>query len=189
MKTSAGYTPLSTANRHDEMVLIALRRIIRAIDLHSRLLVQRHGVTGPQLVVLREIAACLDGIFAGQLADRVCLSKGTVTGILDRLEKRRLVTRRRGDDRRQVRINVTPAGKRLLKTAPSPLQEQFIEKFTALPTVEQDEIISCLQRVVAMMDAADIDAGALLATGPLPDNASSPENASSTQSPMASKKK
>jgi hypothetical protein len=34
-----------------EQILISLRRIIRAVDLHSRLLLQQHGLTGPQLAI------------------------------------------------------------------------------------------------------------------------------------------
>ena len=45
-------------------VMSALRRIIRAIDLHSRALVQRFGLTGPQLTVLKELLA--EGTEAGQ---------------------------------------------------------------------------------------------------------------------------
>ncbi|WP_218188142.1 hypothetical protein [Desulfosarcina cetonica] len=35
-------------------VLIALRRLIRAIDLHSRYLSKHFGLTGPQLIILRD---------------------------------------------------------------------------------------------------------------------------------------
>lgn len=149
----------------EEQVLVALRRIIRAIDLHSRLLVQQHGITGPQLIVLREIAA-MGLISAGDLAGRVSLSKGTVSGILERLEKRGLVVRQRShDDRRLVLIRATDQGTAMLQSAPSPLQDQFVRKFSALQDWEQSLILSSVQRIVAMMQAEDIDASAVLATG------------------------
>lgn len=146
---------------------MALRRIIRAIDLHSRLLVQRHGITGPQLIVLREIAAA-GLISAGDLTQRVSLSKGTVSGILERLEKRGLVVRQRGDeDRRQVLVKTTNECAEILASAPSLLQEQFVRKFTSLQDWEQSQILSSLQRVVSMMEAEEIEAGAVLTTGPI----------------------
>ena len=43
---------------HDEIkdeVVVALRRIARAIDLHSRHLAQEFGLTGPQAVLLKEL--------------------------------------------------------------------------------------------------------------------------------------
>ena len=39
----------------EDEIVAALRRIIRAIDLHSRSLVQRFGLTGAQLLVLKEL--------------------------------------------------------------------------------------------------------------------------------------
>ena len=39
----------------EEQVIAALRRITRAIDLHSRLLLQTNGLTIPQLVALQAI--------------------------------------------------------------------------------------------------------------------------------------
>ena len=156
---------------------MALRRIIRAIDLHSRLLVQQHGITGPQLIVLREIAAT-GSISAGDLAKRVSLSKGTVSGILERLEKRGLVVRQRSsDDRRQVHIQATDQGIAMLGSAPSPLQDQFVRKFSKLQDWEQSLILSSVQRIVCMMEAEDIDASAVLTTGPISAGAALDEQA------------
>ena len=75
-------------------VMAALRRIIRAIDLHSRSLVQRYGLTGPQLVVLKELVDASPRTVS-ELAAAVNLSQATVTGILDRLERKDMVIRRR----------------------------------------------------------------------------------------------
>ena len=40
--------------KHDE-VLVALRQIIRAIDMHSRRLIKEAGLTSPQLLLLKGI--------------------------------------------------------------------------------------------------------------------------------------
>ena len=73
-------------------VVAALRRIIRAIDLHSRSLVQRFGLTGPQLVVLKELIERSPRPVS-ELAAAVNLSQATVTGILDRLERKDMIAR------------------------------------------------------------------------------------------------
>ena len=39
-----------------DRALAAIRRIIRAIDIHSRALMKSHGLTGPQLALLNELA-------------------------------------------------------------------------------------------------------------------------------------
>lgn len=38
-----------------DAVIIALRRVIRALDLHSRTLVESHGLTGPQALILKAL--------------------------------------------------------------------------------------------------------------------------------------
>lgn len=138
---------------------------MRAIDLHSHQLVQLLGVTGPQLIVLQELARG-DGTPVGTLAKAVALSPATVTGIVSRLEKRGLVQRRDDEeDRRRVLVEVTPTARELLATAPPPMQESFIREFERLEDWERGQILSNLQRVVAMMEATELDAAPILATG------------------------
>jgi len=148
-------------------VMSALRRIIRAIDLHSRALVQRFGLTGPQLVVLKQL---LDEAPrpVNELASSVNLSQATVTGILDRLEKKQMVVRVRSDiDRRKVLVSPTEIAEAALAGAPPLLQEHFTTSFVRLPDWQQNQILSSLQRIVALMEAGDVEAGPILTTGPL----------------------
>ncbi|MBI9083993.1 MAG: MarR family transcriptional regulator [Desulfobacterales bacterium] len=150
-----------------QLVLVSLRKIIQSIDLHSRFLVKQYGLTGPQLVVLQEIAKAGEAPI-GKIAKACSLSQATVTGVLERLEKRRLVARQRSDmDRRQVLVKTTEAGDRLLKDAPPPMQEHFVEHFNQLQDWEQAMILSALQRLVAMMDAGRLQAAPFLTTGPI----------------------
>src|SRR5690606_33271932 len=94
------------------------------------------------------------------------LSQATITTILDRLEKRELIQRTRGStDKRRVYARLTEAGSALLEKAPTPLQEEFIERFSELNDWEQSLILSSLQRVAAMMNAGDIDASPVLDLG------------------------
>ena len=149
------------------MVVVALRRIIRAIDLRSRVLVTRYGLTGPQLTVLKELSSH-DGVIVGQLTRAIHLSQATVTGILDRLAKRKLIRRQRSDqDKRRVQVWLTEAGKQMLIDAPPLLQEEFTDEFGKLEDWEQSQILSALQRVVSMMEAKHIDATPILTTGPV----------------------
>ena len=75
-------------------VLISLRRIVRAIELQSRQLVRSHGLTGPQILILKTLMQSSETT-VGQLAEQVSLSKPTVTDILNRLEKYGMVQRLR----------------------------------------------------------------------------------------------
>lgn len=152
---------------YHETILRSLRRITRAIDLYSRSLASRYQLTGPQLVCLRHLASTGD-CTPGLLAREVALSPATVTGILDRLERRGLVQRDRDSiDRRKVIIRATDEGRRLAGRAPLPLHESFARKLAALPTREQEEINRVLEQIVQMMEAGDIDAAPLITAGPL----------------------
>lgn len=154
----------STVNNY-EQVLVALRRVIRATDLHSKRLSKHAGLTGPQLLIMRTIRD-LGEVTIGTIAEQVSLSQATVTTILDRLEHRKLVYRVRStQDKRKVHAHLTEEGADILSRAPQPLQEEFIEKFQSLQEWEQTMIISSLQRVANMMDADKIDASPVLDVG------------------------
>jgi len=151
----------------EDDIVAAIRRIIRAIDLQSRRLFERHALTGPQLAVLREVDR-LEAPSTGSLARAVHLSQPTVTGVLNRLEKRKLVRRVRSeDDRRSVVISLTKAGAKLLREVPSQLQDRFRDELERLDAWERHALLSALQRIASMMDAEALDAAPILETGPV----------------------
>lgn len=132
-------------------VLMLLREIIRATDLHSKRLAKATGLTTPQIVVLQAIRD-LGEVTAGAISSRVSLSQATVSAILDRLESRGLIERYRSTmDRRVVHSRLTRAGRRALLKAPPLLQERFLRKFASLAPAEQQRIIDALGAVAEMM--------------------------------------
>jgi DNA-binding MarR family transcriptional regulator len=138
-----------------EQVLTALRRINRAGDLHSHTLVQKQGVTTPQLVIMRELSRVTE-MSAGELARRATLGQATVTGILDRLEARGWIVRSRcSRDKRRVLVRLTLTGSEVLDRAPAPMQRRFITAFERLPDWEQTQILASLQKVAALMETVD----------------------------------
>jgi len=152
----------------EERILSAMRRIIRAIDLHSRELVRVHRITGPQLVTLRAIAA-QGSISVSALARAVNLSQPTVTGILVRLEREGFIRRERSaHDRRTVVSVITPRGLEVIRRMPPLLQDRFLQELERLSDWEQTAILSALQRIASMMDADALPAEPVLATEPLP---------------------
>ncbi|HBF47942.1 MarR family winged helix-turn-helix transcriptional regulator [Shewanella frigidimarina] len=148
-----------------EQLLISLRRVIRAIDIHSRQLNKLSGLTGPQLMVIQKIDQ-LDAPLAKQIAQEINLSAATVTTIIDRLENRGMVIRKRSEtDKRKVHLSLSDAGKTLLNSAPKPLQEHFIMRYQNLEEWEQSQLLSAVERIATMMDANEIDAAPVLYVG------------------------
>jgi len=147
--------------KHQEL-LIALRKVIRAIYLHSRHLNKTSGLTSPQLLIMQEIDK-KSGVNSSKIAKNVNLSAATVTNILDRLENKDLILRvRNTQDKRKVGLFLTENGKTLLLNAPQPLQDHFIENYTNLAEWEQSQLLSSMERIAVMMDANEIDAAPLL---------------------------
>lgn len=157
--------PMQKEGDFSEEVLIALRKIIHATDLHSKQTAKHSGLTIPQIVVLKTVRE-LGEVTTRQISRRVSLSQATVTSVLDRLEKNGLVQRYRSmQDRRIVHTKLTRKGGAALRTAPRLLQERFLDRFERLPARQQKEFVTTLNRIADMMGVSDLDAAPLLAVG------------------------
>jgi DNA-binding MarR family transcriptional regulator len=156
---------LASTTRFDLRVVQSLRRIIRAVDLHSRKLLAQHDITGPQLVCLLSVEEH-ERMTPSAIARHVHLSSSTVIGILDRLQAKGLVQRERDlKDRRLVQVALTEQGKALVTSAPSPLQDTLADAMNDLPVSEKATIAESLDRIVEMMEVRHIDAAPILETG------------------------
>lgn len=149
----------------EDRIVASLRRIMRAVDLHSRQLRQECGLTGPQLVTLQELERG-GATSAAALARAVHLSTPTMAGILARLERDGLVRRRRSEeDRRSLSVEITAKAATVLSDSPSLLQDTFRLQLGELEEWERHQLLSSLQRIAGMMDAEELDAAPHLATG------------------------
>lgn len=157
MQTNTPPSMMSQGEPVGESILRSLRRISRAVELHSRQLARTYSLTAPQLVCLRHL---VNGpCSSGELARAASLSPATISGILDRLESRELVTRvRKKPDKRKVMVALTDAGAAIVRAAPLPLQERFARRLAELTADEQDQIDTTLRRIVHMMEAQELDA-------------------------------
>ena len=146
-------------------LLIALRRITRAIDLHSKQLHKSSGLTTSQLLVIAAIVK-LENPTPTSIAREILLSQGTVTNLIDRMEKRGLVKRIKSDsDGRSVLITVTDEGLRRHDESPDLLQDNFLAELRKLESWEQRLLLSSVERIASMMDAEKIDASPILTSG------------------------
>jgi DNA-binding MarR family transcriptional regulator len=153
------------SNKRCKELLILLRKITQAVDLHSKYLNKNFGLTGPQLVILQELSN--GEMTVSELARRISLSQGTVTDIIHRLENKELIIKRRGNrDRRRVLIALSEKCQDLLALAPPPLQETFMNYFSQIEEWEQLMILSSMNRIVKMMSAESIDASSVHVSGP-----------------------
>lgn len=148
-------------------VLVALRRVIRATDLHSKQLNRTVGLTAPQLLLL-QTSDKQGELTIGEIARSMSLSQATVTTIVDRLEARGLLKRQKSSvDKRKVYVTITEEGKKLIKDAPTALHTELVRRFGNLEGWQQSMILASLQHLASLMDAENLDASPVLDVGEL----------------------
>ncbi len=139
-------------------IMQSLRRIFKAIHNYSSEVSDKFGVTGPQLWALNTIFND-EGLPLGELGKKMYLGPSTITGLVDRLEKRGYVARDRDhEDRRVVKLLLTPKGKRLIKRAPDPIQGKMIYGLRGLNRVQLRSIYDSIQKLVEIMEAQNVKA-------------------------------
>jgi DNA-binding MarR family transcriptional regulator len=87
--------------------------LVHALDVTSRRMLHDLGVTGPQRLVIRVVGQKPD-ITPGEVARMLGLHPSTLTGVLARLARQRLIDRLPDrEDRRRIHLRLTTAGRRV----------------------------------------------------------------------------
>ena len=95
-------------------VWIALNRALHAIDKPLRAQVEAHGLTVKSFAVL-EVLLHKGPLPIGEIGERVLLTSGSMTYVIDQLEERGLLVRRPSETDGRVQIvALTDAGKALI---------------------------------------------------------------------------
>jgi DNA-binding MarR family transcriptional regulator len=139
-------------------------RLLWAIDhglqQRSKRMTALLGVTGPQRLVIRVLGR-FPGLSAGRLAEVLHLHPSTLTGILDRLERKGLLTRRTDpEDRRRVVLGLTAVGRRLDVDSRGTI-ESLVTEALAERSPRQ---VQAAREVLAAV-AAGLDSGPIRPTG------------------------
>ena len=157
-----------------QQLLIALRRINKATDRGAKRLAKDTGLTTPQLLVMQVIGDSIS-MTVSEVAAEINLTQATTTSIVNGLERKELIEKRRDtSDKRRVIVSATSRGRKLIEDAPKSLQDLLQRRFEALEDWERSSIVASLQRLAALMDAEEIDAAPFLHQGAIEysDNAS-----------------
>jgi DNA-binding MarR family transcriptional regulator len=103
----------------------AFLELLRTTDMLSRGLVRvlkSEDVSPTQYNVLRILRGSPEGLPCGEIASRMITRDPDVTRLLDRLEKRELISRcRETKDRRTVMVRIAPEGLKLLARLDEPI--------------------------------------------------------------------
>jgi DNA-binding MarR family transcriptional regulator len=131
----------------DNRFIQGIARVRKAMRCEFEARAAGLDITATQFQVLRRLWEG-DGILTSTLTRDIASDGGTITGLLDRLEAKGLIRRERGtEDRRAVRVYLTPAGGKLerpLMEIVSAINERALEGFTP---EERSRLIGELERI------------------------------------------
>lgn len=84
-----------------------------------------------------------------QLADYLKLDKSSITGLVDRAERRGFVVRQVApDDRRGFRVKLTPAGRELVQTAGAAIEREIAAVAAAIDEAERAQLAALAARIL-----------------------------------------
>ncbi|MEM1024205.1 MAG: MarR family transcriptional regulator [Myxococcota bacterium] len=134
---------------------LRLLRATRAIEVRvrERLRVE-HGATLPRFDVLATLARAEEGLILSELSERLMVSNGNLTGIVDRLEADGLIDRRRRNgDRRTSFVSLSEEGQAVFERMAAE-HERWIDELLADVEAEEAERLSTrLDGLLAQVEA------------------------------------
>lgn len=110
-------------------------------------LAKKAQLTGPQLTVVKMLESVGD-LSLSDLSERIRAQNSTVTGIIDRMEREGLVTRRRSKaDRRVIHIALTKRGEALARQIPVEPMDIFRRALQTLSPTEARDLTRILTKL------------------------------------------
>nr|WP_319569484.1 MarR family transcriptional regulator [uncultured Draconibacterium sp.] len=145
-------------------ILIKIRKIVRSVDIESKKIQKEHGVSIPQVLCLNFLRESNNyQTTQGELRKFLSLNPSTVSGIINRLEKKGYLARLpKTGDKRVVNIALTSSGDQLLSAMPSLLHEQLSEKLLQLSDNELEVVEAGLNMLVKILDIEKVEASPLI---------------------------
>lgn len=111
-------TSATSPNPAQQQALATVRELVRAYQAfasYSETFVRQYDLTPAQFDVVATLGNT-QGLSMGEIGDRTLITKGTLTGVVDRLEKKGLVNREiPPENRRSVIVSLTAEGDELFK--------------------------------------------------------------------------
>ena len=142
---SPGTSPL------EDQIFVALLRASDSLASQADQLMKANGLTSTQYNVLRILrGAGPEGLPCNTIAERMISRDPDMTRLLDRMEKRALITReRQKEDRRVVKARITDDGLKLLKKMDAPIRELHKSQFAHMTSARLKTLMDLLTEVAA----------------------------------------
>jgi DNA-binding MarR family transcriptional regulator len=133
------------------IILNSIRLIVQDLREASRAAEARVGLSGAQLYVLQTLAAT-SGMSVNELAARTYTHQSSVSGVVKKLVRRKLVRARRSpEDGRRRELSLTVAGRKVASRAPDAAQARLITALDGLSQPDRSRLARGLRRLVRRM--------------------------------------
>ncbi|PLX48153.1 MAG: MarR family transcriptional regulator [Desulfobulbaceae bacterium] len=144
-----------------QAILKNFRIIFRSAQAHSRWVEKESGLSAAQLWMMWELFN-EPGLTVSGLARALSIHQSTCSNMLDKVQQKELVTRKRSTtDQRVVRLYLTEKGTALLAKAPRPAQGTLTDVLHRLPDEVLRQLESGLSTFVDALRIVDEKAGML----------------------------
>ncbi|MCF8309451.1 MAG: MarR family transcriptional regulator [Bacteroidales bacterium] len=148
----------------DNEIIIKMRQIVRSINLESKKIQKQYGVSIPQVLCLNFIKDNPNyQSTQREIRNYLNLNASTITGIINRLEKKGLIARLpKLGDKRVSNIALTADGQKLLEKLPPLLQDRLTEQLSELPYEKVSRIETSLDDLISLLNIKEVDASPVL---------------------------
>lgn len=143
----------AASGAHDDMssAVSSIRRIVRFLRLASHRTQSDAGISAAQLFVLQQLGPGGE-LSLNELAERTVTDRSSVAGVVERLQRRGLVSRAPDPtDRRRAAIRITSAGRRLLRRAPTAPTTALVSALRQLNSRELIALAKSLSRLTVAL--------------------------------------
>ena len=134
--------------------LLQLLRTSETLWNSSRIFFAQWDLSPSQFNILNLLITQPDGLSQNELSRSLLTHRSNVTGLVDRLEARKLIVRKdTPGDRRAYRVVLTPAGRRLVEKILPHFHEIAEQIWGEFPATEADRLANALSQLAANAEA------------------------------------
>ncbi len=132
--------------RREELVFLEIQKTADILARGAVAIFKSEDISATQYNVLRILRGSPQGLPCGEIANRMITRDPDMTRLLDRMEKRGLISRARDEkDRRTVVTTVTSDGKELLARLDEPIQQIHRKQLGHMSAAQLRELARLLQ--------------------------------------------
>ena len=145
-------------------IIVSIRKIVRSLNLESKAIQKDFGLSITQLLCLGHLQSSHGYRSTHKdLMKVLSLNSSTISGILNRLEKRGYIARLSNQtDKRSKSITLTASGLKLLETTPDVLHDRLAKKLNTLTTADKKMVQKALNIIISAMQIREMEASPLL---------------------------